>query len=297
MSEKPPTNTITGGAGFLGTHLTRLLLNQGHRVHVFDNLESAADPASLSHPNLSLQNGDVRNRHDLLRAFKGADCVFHLAARADLATSLQDPAGTYDTNVTGTLNVVLAARQAGVAQIVFASSSAVYGNQSQPLMHEDMTPAPLSPYGLQKYMAEQIVAFYAGAFHGTVSLRFSNLYGPLAPPRLLIPSLIRNRREGTPQTVYGDGLQTRAYLWHDDAVEACISAARVSGAHVLNAGTNRQTSVLELARLVGTDVRHVDHPYPESEERHKAADGSRAQRVLGWQPRTSLEDGLARLQN
>ena len=296
---------VTGGCGFIGSHLVDALVDRGNQVTVVDDL-STGDASNLN-VSAEFRNVSVLDEDALRESIEGAAVVFHLAAWPRIPRSIQDPVNTHRVNVDGTLHVLEAARRSGVHRVVYSSSSSVYGAQRTHLMHEDMTPEPLSPYALQKLIGEQYASMYAGLYGMTVvSLRYFNVYGPRQPEEgayaLAIGKFLRLRREGQPLTVYGDGLQTRAYSHVDDVVRANLLAADTvlpaSQNTILNIGTDRETSVLELANLMGGMVTHVfPNPRGEFEERRKAANYSRAAAVIGWRPRTRLEDALEALKS
>ena len=291
---------VTGGCGFIGTHLVDRLVLDGHQVIVLDDLSTGnlerLNP-SAKHLYCSVTDADA-----LTSATEGAEVVFHTAAWARIARSVDDPLGTHEVNVTGTLNVLRAAQVSGVRRVINSSSSSVYGDQPTHLMCEDMTPNPKSPYALQKLMGEQYANMFAGLFGmSIVSLRYFNVYGPGQPSEgqysLVIPRFLRMRREGSPLTVYGDGEQTRSYTHVSDVVEANLRAASsdlTPGQHVaLNIGTAQETSVNEIAAAIGGPVQHiVPNPRRDFEEARKAADCSLARSVIGWEPRVAFADGI-----
>lgn len=291
---------VTGGCGFIGTHLVDRLVCDGHQVIVLDDLSTG----TLERLNQSAEPlyCSVTDADALTTATEGADVVFHTAAWARIARSVDDPVGTHDVNVTGTLNVLRAAQVNGVRRVVNSSSSSVYGDQPTPLMCEEMTPNPKSPYALQKLMGEQYADMFARLFGmSVVSLRYFNVYGPGQPSEgqysLVIPRFLRMRREGNPLTVYGDGEQTRSYTHVSDVVEANLLAATSDlpwGRHfALNIGTAQETSVNEIAAAIGGPVEHiVPNPRREFEEARKAADCSLARSIIGWEPRVSFPDGI-----
>ncbi len=296
---------VTGGCGFIGSHLVDALVDRGNQVTVVDDL-STGDSSNLN-PAAEFRNVSILDEDALREAIEGTAVVFHLAALPRIPRSIEDPVNTHRVNVDGTLHVLEAARRAGVSRVVYSSSSSVYGAQRTHLMYEDMTPEPLSPYALQKLIGEQYASMYARLYGmSVVSLRYFNVYGPRQPEEgayaLAIGKFLRLRREGQPFTVYGDGLQTRAYSHVDDVVRANLLAADTvlpAGQNtILNIGTDRETSVIELANLMGGTVTHVfPNPRGEYEERRKAANYSRAAAVIGWMPRTRLEDALEALKS
>ena len=294
---------VTGGCGFIGSHLVNRLVDLGHEVAVLDDL-STGDRCRCN-GKAELIIGSVTDLKAVTGATKSADVIFHTAAWARIQRSVADPIGTHEVNVTGTLNVLRAAHLNEVPRVVNSSSSSVYGDQQSHLMREDMTPNPKSPYALQKLMGEQYGELFVRLFGmSVVSLRYFNVYGPGQPSEgaysLVIPRFLRMRKEGLPLTVYGDGEQTRSYTHVSDVVEANILAAVAelpTGKHVaLNVGTGQETSVNEIAEAIGGPVeRIVPNPRREFEEARKAADCSRAKSVIGWEPRVAFAEGIQAL--
>ena len=294
---------VTGGCGFIGTHLVHRLVRDGHQVIVLDDLSTGS--LEGLNPSAEPLYCSVTDADGLVAATEAADVVFHTAAWARVGRSVADPVGTHAVNVTGTLNVLRAAQINGVRRVINSSSSSVYGDQPTHLMREDMTPNPKSPYALQKLMGEQYADLFAKLFGmSIVSLRYFNVYGPGQPSAgqyaLVIPRFLKMRRDGTPLTVYGDGEQTRSYTHVSDVVEANIKAATAEipagNPIVLNIGTTQETSVNEIAAAIGGPVQHiVPNPRQDFEEARKAADGSRAQSIIGWEPRVAFVDGIAEL--
>lgn len=291
---------VTGGCGFIGTHLVDRLVRNGHQVTVLDDLSTGS--LERLNPCAEPLYCSVTDADTLVAATDGADVVFHTAAWARIERSVADPVGTHAVNVTGTLNVLRAAHLNGVSRVVNSSSSSVYGDQSTHLMREDMAPKPKSPYALQKLMGEQYAELFAGLFGmSIVSLRYFNVYGPGQPSdgqyALVIPRFLRMRREGNPLTVYGDGAQTRSYTHVSDVVEANLLAAAANlpvGQHIaLNIGTGQETSVNDIAAAIGGPVQHiVPNPRWEFEEARKAADYSLARSLIQWEPRVTFADGI-----
>ena len=291
---------VTGGCGFIGTHLVDQLVRNGHQVTVLDDLSTGS--LERLNPSAEPLYCSVTDADTLVAATDGADVVFHTAAWARIERSVADPVGTHAVNVTGTLNVLRAAHLNGVSRVVNSSSSSVYGDQSTHLMREDMAPKPKSPYALQKLMGEQYAELFAGLFGmSIVSLRYFNVYGPGQPSdgqyALVIPRFLRMRREGNPLTVYGDGAQTRSYTHVSDVVEANLLAAVADlpvGQHIaLNIGTGQETSVNDIAAAIGGPVQHVvPNPRREFEEARKAADYSLARSLIRWEPRVTFADGI-----
>ena len=291
---------VTGGCGFIGSHLVGRLVELGHEVTVLDDMSTGE--RSNHNREADLVIGSVADLAAVLTATEEAEVVFHTAAWARVERSVTDPIGTHDVNVTGTLNVLRAAHLSEVRRVINSSSSSVYGDQATHLMREDMTPNPMSPYALQKLMGEQYAALFAGLFGMTiVSLRYFNVYGPGQPSEgaysLVIPRFLRMRAQEQPLTVYGDGNQTRSYTHVSDVVEANILAATEelpAGRHtVLNIGTGQETSVNDIAAAIGGPVeRIVPNPRGDFEEARKAADYSQAKSLIGWEPRVAFADGI-----
>ena len=261
---------VTGGCGFIGSNLVERLVKLGHRVLVLDDLSAGSD--TRLNPAAELIVGSVNDMNAVLAATRSADWIFHTAALPRIQRSIDDPIGTHDVNVTGTLNVLCAAQRNGVGRVINSSSSSVYGDQPTHLMREDMTPNPKSPYALQKLMGEKYADIFARLHQITVvSLRYFNVYGPGQPAdgayALVIPRFLQMKAEAQPLTIYGDGSQTRSYTHVDDVVEANILAATGSlspASHtVLNVGTDVETSVNEIAAIIGGPVRHIV-PNPRS---------------------------------
>ena len=294
---------VTGGCGFIGSRLVERLVQLGHSVVVLDDM--SAWNAGEMNPSAELVVGSVADFDTVLATTRSADWIFHTAAWPRIERSVADPIGTHHVNVTGTLNVLCAAQQNGVQRVINSSSSSVYGDQPTHLMREDMTPNPKSPYALQKLMGEQYAELFARLQQMTVvSLRYFNVYGPGQPSEgayaLVMPRFLRMKAEGQPLTVYGDGTQTRSYTHVSDVVAANILAAiapLAAGSHtVLNIGTEVETSVNEIAAIIGGPVRHiVPNPRADFEEARKAADYSRARSVIGWKPRVSFATGIGSL--
>ena len=291
---------VTGGCGFIGSHLVDRLVELGHEVAVVDDL-STSEGRSVN-PEATLIEGSVTDLELLTSAMKGADCVFHTAAWARVPRSIDDPVGTHAVNVNGTLNVLQAARENGVGRVVYSSSSSVYGDQDTHVMQEDMEPNPKSPYALHKLIGEQYASMFARLFGmSVVSLRYFNVYGPGQTATgayvLVIPRFLKLRDEGRPLTIYGDGEQTRSYTHVSDVVRANVLAASEelpAGENVvLNIGPNEETSVNEIAAMIGGDVEHIiPNPRGEFEELRKSSDPSKAKSVLGWEPRFGLAEGI-----
>lgn len=306
---------ITGGCGFIGVNLARrILTDPTASIRVVDDLsvgtrEALAVVADFAEVDgerppahrLELVVADVRDRLRMQAAVAGADVLVHLAAKTGVLPSLADPLADMEVNVGGTLNCLLAARDAGCGRVVFASSGAPLGEQEPPL-HEALVPRPLSPYGASKLAGEAYCSAFAGSFGlDTVVLRFSNVYGPYSTHKTsVVAKFIGRALAGEPLTVYGDGSQTRDFIYVDDLIDAVVLAAqRAPAGEVLQIATGRETSVAELTGMLtellrarGVPAARESLPPQAGEVQRNYADISRARRVLGWEPATRLEDGL-----
>lgn len=289
---------VTGGAGFIGSHITDALVARGDEVHVIDNLSGGkkerVNPAAVFHKK------DIRNFDAIAPIFSGADFVFHAAALPRVQPSIIDPRTTHDVNVTGTLNVLVAARDAKVKRVVYSASSSAYGDQDTMPLREDMTARPMSPYGLQKYMGELLCRLFFTVYGmPTVSLRYFNVYGPRASSdgayALVIAKFLDQRKKGEPMSVVPDGTQSRDFTHVADVVRANLLAAeslRVGKGEVINIGGGRDRSVLEVASLIGGPTIFVE---PRLEPKRTLADITRAKELLGWSPAIAFEDGISEL--
>jgi UDP-glucose 4-epimerase len=289
---------VTGGAGFIGSHLAGTLVGRGAEVHVVDNL------ASGSHENLppavELHELDIRGEAlEDLAARVRPEVVFHLAAQADVGTSVERPIFDAEVNVVGTVRVLEAARAAD-ARVVFTSSGgAMYGNCERPAREEDK-PRPLSPYAASKLAGENYLRTW-NRLHGSghVSCRLANVYGPRQRPTLeggVVAVFLDRLRDGRPAEIFGDGAQTRDFVFVGDVVEALLAAASAPEG-VYNVGNGVATTVLELyrlcARAVGVELPPQFAPERPGDLRHSVLDASRAAEALGWQAATPLADGVA----
>jgi nucleoside-diphosphate-sugar epimerase len=297
---------VTGGAGFIGSHLADGLLAAGWRVRLLDDFSSGRE-TNIAHlrGSVELQRGDLRDAALLARVLPGVEVVFHQGAVPSVPRSVAEPERTNDVNVTGTLRVLEASRTAGVRRVVFAASSSVYGDTPVLPKVETMPPCPLSPYALQKYAGER----YCQLFHRlygleTVALRYFNVYGPRQDPNseyaAVIPRFARACLAGEAPLVFGDGEQTRDFTFVGDAVAANLLAAdapRAAG-EVMNVAGGRRVSLNQLLR----EIRELTHAQVEAryqparpgDVRDSLADLSRARELLGYEPQVDLRTGLAR---
>jgi nucleoside-diphosphate-sugar epimerase len=299
---------VTGGAGFIGSHLVESLLQQETSVRILDNL-STGKLAHLSTVlnNVEFQQGDVRNPADCQEAMQGIDTVIHLAALHEVPRSVENPMEAHDVNITGTLNVLWAARMAGVRRVVFSSSSAVYGECPINPRTETTMPDPASsPYAVNKLAGESYCRMFAHVYGlETVALRFFNVYGPrqdaASPYAAVIPKFIDALKASTPPTIYGDGEQSRDFVHIKDCVAAIVAACIVPGlsGHVFNIGTGRRTTINEvcttLQHILGTNLQPYYEPVRPGDIAHDLADIDLARRFLLYEPCVSLLEGLRTL--
>ncbi len=291
---------VTGGAGFIGSHLTDELVGAGADVFVIDNL--IGGKRTHVNPKAKFYRKDIRHLEDIKPIFEGARYVFHVAALPRVVPSVKDPKTSHDINVTGTLNVLLAARDAGVRRVVYSASSSAYGEQDVLPLHEELSARPVHPYGLQKYMGELLMELFNSLYHlETVSLRYFNVYGRRAPLEgayaQAIGRFLKQKALGQPLTIVPDGNQTRDFTHVADVVRANILAAlsdRIKKHEVINVGGGRNYSVLELADMIGGERVFIE---PRIEAKHSLANVERAKRLLGWEPTVALPDALLELKN
>lgn len=294
---------VTGGAGFIGSHLVRTAQARGHRVRVLDDLSTGR--AERLPEDLELQVGDVSDGHTAAAAAVGTDAIVHLAARRAVPRSLETPLETDRANTHGGLSILEAARHAGAARVVLASSSSVYGATTTFPTPETTAPLPRSPYAVSKLAGEHYARVYQELFGlSTLSLRLFNVYGPGQPAddayAQLVPRFLDALRSGTAPVVHGDGTQSRDLVHVADVVGALLLAAErhdVTG--VLNVGSGRSISVVDLLSLCRTVSGRSDGPEPAPGPRRigdvprTCADTSKAHELLGWSATTPLEEGLA----
>lgn len=291
---------VTGGAGFIGSHLTRKLLSLGCKVTVIDDLSEGKWENLPKHRNLTKYEGSITEKN-IARFFKGIDVVFHLAALPRVQESIEYPQKTHEVNVTGTLNLLLAARDHSVKRFIFSSSSSVYGEQDRLPFTEDMVPKPISPYGLHKLIGEKYCQLFSGLWGvGTFSLRYFNVYGPGMNSdgayANLFPKFIKLLSQGKTPVINGDGKQTRDFTFVSDVVEANLLAAMspITG-EVINIGRGRSVSVNKateiLNKLLGTNIKPFHGP-AVIEPSVTLASNKKAREILGWKPKVELIDGI-----
>jgi nucleoside-diphosphate-sugar epimerase len=295
---------VTGGGGFIGSHTVDRLLRDGHDVRVLDNFatgrrENLLDVLS----DIDLVEGDIQSYERVSNAVRDCEIVIHEAALPSVPRSVQDPLTSNATNVTGTLNVLLASRDAGIKRVIYASSSSIYGASPELPKHEGLLPQPISPYAVAKLAGEGFCRSFWEVFGlETVALRYFNVFGPRQDPfsqySAVIPNFITALMDGRSPSVFGDGEQSRDFTYVGNVVEGNVLAmdAEGVGGKVFNVAAGQRTSLNELLQtLEQLSGRHVDPSYEEprpGDVPHSHADISAAERELGFRPRVSVEEGL-----
>jgi UDP-glucose 4-epimerase len=300
------TFLVTGGAGFIGSHIAEALVARGDRVRVLDNLSTGRRTNLQTFlPRIEFIEGDLQDQATVARAVKGVDCIFHEAALASVPRSIERPLDTNAVGVTGTVALLDAARHAGVRRLVFAGSSSVFGDQPTSSKRETDPCAPISPYGASKLAGEiYCQAFTATYGLETVTLRYFNVFGPRQDPdspySAVIPLFITAMLAGRSPVVYGDGQQSRDFSYVANVVHANLLAADAPGiaGRVFNVANGRTTSLLELIaalnRLLGTNVQPEHAPPRAGDIRESLADITQARTWLKYEPQIGFEDGLRR---
>ncbi len=289
---------VTGGAGFIGSHIVDALVLDGHEVHIVDNM-SAGREENIN-PKAIFHKVDIRDKEALVTLFEGAQYAFHEAAIPMVQYSIENPVETNEINVTGTLNVLEACRINKVKRLIFASSSAVYGEPEVLPITEDIKANPLSPYGAQKYIGEIYLKLYSEIYNlETVCLRYFNVFGPRQNPTgayaCAIPRFVEFLKKGESLPITGDGEQTRDVVNVKDVVTANILAMKsekLGKGEIVNIGSGKQYSVNYMAQLVGGDTHNIPL---RIEPRHTQAGIEKAKNILGWEPSVTLEEGIEEL--
>jgi UDP-glucose 4-epimerase len=299
---------VTGGAGFIGSHLAERLLRDGHRVRVLDNFSTGKRENlafATEDPGLERVEGDITDLPATVRAAQGVEVIFHQAAMRSVPRSVDDPLGANANNVTGTLHVLMAAREAKVRRVVYASSSSIYGDRPELPKREDQSPTPISPYAVSKLAGEFYCAVWSRLYGvETVGLRYFNVFGPRQDPAsqyaAVIPRFILWALRGEPLEIHGDGLQSRDFTYVDNVVEANLLAARAPGVagEMFNVGCGSHVTLLEIIRLLegilGRPLKRVHAPRRPGDVPHTQADIGKAKRFLGYAPLIEFEEGLRR---
>jgi UDP-glucose 4-epimerase len=297
---------VTGGAGFIGSHLVEALLERGHAVRVVDNL-STGNVANLDRvrDQVELLVGDLVDAELVREAMRGVNLVFHQAALASVPRSVADPMATHQACVTGTLNVLITARDARVRRVVYAASSSAYGASERLPKRETDPTLPLSPYAVAKLAGEQYCAAFSNVYGlETVRLRYFNVFGPRQPPdspyAAVIPRFLEAMQAGRSPHIHGDGRQSRDFTFIADVIQANLRAAETPGVsgRVYNVACGRRTSLLELVEkinaLLGCAIEPIHEAPRPGDVRHSQADIGRAQAELGYEPEWDVDRGLAR---
>src|SRR2546426_946403 len=300
-----PFYLVTGGAGFIGSHLAEELVRRGHRVRVADSLITGKR-RNLDHvPGVEFMEGDLADAAFARRAATGIDFVLHQAAIPSVPRSVNDPLTSNRSNIDATLSMLVAARDAGVKRFVYAGSSSAYGDTPTLPKREDMVPSPLSPYALQKLVGEQYGQLFTRLYgFETVTIRYFNVFGPRQDPgspysgviSLFATALLERRQP----TIYGDGEQTRDFTYVANVVDGVLRACEAPGVagEAINVATGGRISLNELLRvmnrIVGTDIRPIYADARAGDVRDSQADISKARRLLGYEPLVALEEGLRR---
>ncbi len=301
------TYLVTGGAGFIGSHIVDELLARAQRVRVLDNF-ATGKRENLAHclERIELIEGDIRDLDTCRRACDGVDFVLHQAALGSVPRSIEDPLTSHEVNVTGTVKMLVAARDAGVKRFVYAASSSTYGDHPGLPKVEERIGNPLSPYAVTKY-ADELYAQVFGRCYGmeTIGLRYFNVFGPRQDPysqyAAVIPLFVSALLRGKAPTINGDGEQTRDFTFVANAVDANLRACTAPGeavGEIFNIACGERTSLLqvyaELQRLLGTDIRPIHGPPRRGDVRDSLADTSKARRMLGYQGDVKFREGLQR---
>jgi len=295
---------ITGGAGFIGSHLAEHLVKKGEKVRVIDDFSTGKKEniASIM-DSIEFIEGSILDRDVIQSSCDGADFVLHQAAIPSVPKSLENPVATHEAAATGTLMVLEAARAAKVKRVVYAASSSAYGDTPSLPKKEDMKPEPLSPYAVAKLTGEYYARIYF-ELHGleTVSLRYFNVFGPRQDPEsryaAVIPIFITKLLRGESPTIYGDGEQSRDFTYIENVVEANLAACRAKGAAgaILNIACGERITINDLFReireIIGSDNKPIYGPGKPGDVRHSLADISLARKILGYEPKITLDEGL-----
>jgi nucleoside-diphosphate-sugar epimerase len=297
---------VTGGAGFIGSHLTEALLREGHRVRVLDDFSTGKRGNLIfddEYPSLEIIEGDIRHLAICQRAMKGIEYVFHEAALPSVQRSVEDPLGSNAVNVGGTLNILFAGREEKAKRVIYASSSSIYGDTPTLPKHEEMPSNPLSPYALQKYIGEQYCRlFYQLYGLQTVSLRYFNIFGPRQDPNSIysavIPKFIDALLQGSPPIIFGDGEQSRDFTYIENVVQANLLAMSAEYLHgeAINIACAERTSLNQLVnvlkKILGSKVSPVYEEPRKGDVRHSLADIRKGKDILNYEPKVGVALGL-----
>ncbi|MFH1563265.1 MAG: SDR family oxidoreductase [Nitrospirota bacterium] len=299
------TYLVTGGAGFIGSNIVaRLLKEEGSKVKILDDFSTGKrENIANSLDRIEVIEGDIRNFETVKKALEGVNYCFHQAALPSVERSVKDPLATNEVNITGTLNILIAAKDFGVKRVIYASSSSVYGDTPVLPKREDMSPSPLSPYAVTKLTAEEYCRiFYSVYGLETVSLRYFNVFGtnqdPTSPYAAVIPKFIMTMSTGKELLIYGDGGQSRDFTYIDNVVEANIRATKSTEGlgETFNIACGQRVTINELAKniakILNIDIKLIHADPRAGDVRHSLADISKAQNCLGYEPQVGFAEGL-----
>ena len=294
---KPKLSVVTGGAGFIGSNLVERLLERGDQVVVIDNESANTHDEVYWNPNAMNVKGDVTDFSLLKNACINADCIYHLAADISIQYSIENPTESYKNNVVGTLNVLEVARVLGIKKVVFSSTAAIYGSTSEPCLETDR-PDPLNPYSVSKLAGENLMKMYNDLYGiQTVSLRYFNVYGPRQAYKGQYAPVIgifqKQKFEGKPLTIIGDGNQTRDFIHVADVAHANMMVAEKDVVGVFNVGSGTEYSVNQIASLTNNPHGTTTMPSREGEARRSISNNNKLKNI-GWQPRIGLEAWIAK---
>ncbi len=289
---------VTGGAGFIGSHLVNLLIKKGYEVIVVDNLLSGKK--ENINKKVEFYKVDIRETKKLEKIFSGAKFVFHLAAIPSVQYSIENPDETNAVNANGTLSVLIAAKRSGVKRVIYSASSSVYGDVKELPTKETAEASPKSPYALQKYIGEQYCKLFSEIYAlETVRLRYFNVYGrgqsSTGAYASVLAKFLDLKKKNQTLTIFGDGMQTRDFVNVLDVAMANVLAAeskKVGKGEAINIGTGKKTSVKEIARIIGGEIKYLP---PRIEPKDSLADIRNAKNLLNWKPQINLKSGISQL--
>ena len=303
MNKPPESVLVTGGAGFIGSHLVRRLVSEGLHVRVLDNFATGRKSNLAGFEGVEIQDGDICSPSDVKKAVRDVDAVFHLAALPSVARSWKDPVSTLATNSHGTANLVEAAAENGASAFIYSSSSSIYGDQPAEKKSEDMDPRPISPYGYSKLLGEKIALAHARAPEGmrVIALRYFNVFGPRQDPdspyAAVIPLFITHALADTTATIDGDGTQSRDFTYVDNVVDANVCALRSTASGIaMNIACGASHTLIELVDAISDlnqrPLKTVFGAPRQGDIKHSLADISLATARIGYQPKVTFRDGL-----
>lgn len=300
MGNKKIKIVVTGGAGFIGSNLVDALVGEGFDVHVIDNLSNGKRENVNKKARLYVK--DITDLKSIQPVINGAKYVFHLAALPRVQYSIENPIESDTANARGTLNVLVASKNAGVKRVIYSASSSAYGDQKEMPLKETMTPAPKSPYGLQKYIGELYCKLWSEIYGlPTVCLRYFNVYGPRQNAdgayALVMATFMKQLASGKPMTITSDGKQTRDFTSIHDVVRANLLAMKsdkVGNGESINIGAGKNQSINTIAELIGGPKKYIP---ARLEPKHTLADHSLAVKLLGWKPKVTIKDGIDELKD